>query len=806
MRYLLLLFFSCVVLFQNFGQTNSVISGKILDAATGQRLQFASVSISGAISNTLAGGTITDEKGIFILRDIPAGEYAITVSFIGFESKSVNLLVGKLNNTYDVGKIELSPSVSEIEEVQITGREATVSSSLEKKSFNIDENISQSGGSVLKAMQNLPGITVDQDGQVYLRGSNKVTILIDGKQSSLTGNGNQKSLDNIPASNIDRIEIINNPSAKYDAKGMAGIVNIIYKAETKKGFNGEFSIAAGIGEINQRRDNLPGISEKYSQTPKLSPGFSLNYRADKVNIFLQGDGMVRRKINCNEFSTRNYFDAAQPDISSQFLENRSQQLYNIKAGLDWFLNDNNTLTFFTLWEDEYHIDRGDVPYDDALIGQRYRLWEWAEDEDTKFINFSVLYNHKFAQPGHKLDIGYIYTGGGEDELFPFTDSSSVRVSTDQTFLKAYEYVSSVNIDYVKPLKNGRIETGSKLNFRHLPIEFYRTPGINSILDPNIGEYSDYYENVLALYINYVFESKFLEIEGGLRAEQSFIKYKIDPANIYYDKDDKYNYFDLFPNTRLTYKINERNRISAFLNRRIDRPGEFELRPFPKYDDPEILKTGNPFLRPQYTLSYELSYKNIWKSGSSYFSAFHRDISDIFSRVYTADTSSSYTIVNTIPANLGKGTNTGFEIFAEQKVTEWLKLNGSFNWYHNTINAFSGTHIYPYPQTFDFPKTDGNTWNSKINAILELSKGYNFQFSAIYYAPDIIPQGVIRSRYSIDFGISKKLKKDRMEIYLNANDILNTFAIETNLKSETFLLHKINYVETQVVMAGMKYKF
>ena len=164
----------------------------------------------------------------------------------------------------------------------------------------------------------------------------------------------------------------------------------------------------------------------------------------------------------------------------------------------------------------------------------------------------------------------------------------------------------------------------------------------------------------------------------------------------------------------TLKLNDKNRISAFYNRRIDRPGEFELRPFPKYDDPEILKTGNPYLRPQFTQTFELAYKTLWDNGSIYFAGFYRRIDDIFERVYTNDTTASTTIINTIPQNLGKGTNLGFEIALEQKITEKWDMNGSFNWYANTINAFSGTSIYPYPQTFSFEESKSNTWNFKRN--------------------------------------------------------------------------------------------
>ncbi|MGV8964552.1 MAG: outer membrane beta-barrel protein [Candidatus Saccharimonadaceae bacterium] len=793
------------VILQGYSQGNAVISGRVVEQTTKGSIPYANVMLSYEKGDEMVTGTITENDGRFVLNGVAQGNYTINVSFIGYETKTVHVLVGKLNQVFDIGRIELQTSSESLEEVVVSAKRDIVSSSLDRKSFNIESNISQAGGSAMDAMRNLPGVTIDPEGKVLLRGSDKVTVLIDGKQSSLTGFGNQKGLENIPASNIERIEIINNPSAKYDSKGLAGIVNIIYKKESKVGFNVDVGLNIGVGELTSRKDNLPNIMSKYSFTPKLNPALNINYRTRNVNVFLQSDGMVRKKVNSNDFTTRTYSNG-NPDINSQFLENRTQQLYNIKGGLDWFINDHNKLTLYSLFQDEYHIDRGHVPYDYASNGTRKRFWTWAEDENTRFINYAANFSHNFQQLGHTIEAGILYTKGGEDELFPFTDSSAVRNSTDETHLLVDEIVTDVKVDYVKPLRSGRIELGSKVQLRQIPISYKINPGINSILDPNLGEWSKYKEDVYSVYANWVHETKMIDIEGGLRLEQTTVSYDIDPKNIYYTKNDSYNYFELFPNVRVTLKLDERNRISAFYNRRIDRPGEFELRPFPKYDDPEILKTGNPYLRPQFTQTFELAYKTLWKDRLVYVSGFYRLINDIFERVYTNDTNAITTIINTIPQNLGKGTNLGFEVALEQRITSKWDVNGSFNWYANTINAFSGTSIYPYPQSFSFEESKNNTWNIKINNNLKLPFQTDFQLSAVYYASNIIPQGKIKERYSIDFGLKKQTLKGKAEISLSATDLLNTFAIKRSIVGEDFKLYSENYYETQVITLGMKYKF
>jgi len=800
-------YFVILVLFliytQALAKADGTISGRVLDYENKEPLPYATVSIS--TGGKILSGTLTDADGRFSITGIEDGNYLVSCSFIGYQPSEIPVMIGRLNKVFDLGRIALKLNAENLAEVTVMAKKEVISSGLDKKSFDLTENVSQSGGSVLDAMRNLPGVTIDQEGKVILRGSDKVSVLIDGKQSSMTGFGNQKGLDNIPVSNIERIEIINNPSAKFDSKGMAGIINIVYKKQKETGFNGEAGFNFGVGEMTKRKNNLPNIMDKYSFTPKYNPSISLNYRANKTNFFLQSDGMVRRKVNTNEFTTRDYSDG-NPDIISQFLENRSQQEYNIKSGFDWLIDDNNTLTLFALFEDEYHIDRGHVPYDYLSNGKRKRFWTWAEDENTRFINYAANYKLKFAQPGHEIEAGFLYTKGGEDELFPFTDSSAVRNSVDESHLLVDEIVSQFKLDYVKPLRKGRIELGSEMQLRKIPISYKINPGVNSILDKNLGDWSEYNEDVYSAYANWVHETETIEIEGGLRLEATTINYDIDPANIYYTKNDSYNELSLFPNIRFTYKINEKNKLSAFFNRRVDRPGEFELRPFPKYDDPEILKTGNPYLRPQYTSTYEVAYKTNWETGSFYCSAFYRNISDIFSRIYTTDETASTTIINTIPQNLGEGQNLGFETAFDQKITKYWNMNGSFLWYANQINAFSGTSIYPYPQPFTFKESKSNTWNFKLNNQVQLPWDTKLQATAVYYAPDIIPQGTVKERFSFDFGIKKSLLKDQAEMTLSATDLFNTFGIRKTFEGDGFNLTSENYYETQVATLGIKYKF
>lgn len=781
------------------------MSGRVFDKGTREPLSFATVAITQSSDGKLLTGTITDESGRFTITAIPQGEYIVNCSYLGYGQKKISLLVGRLNKTFDLGRIELEAEAASLGEVVISQNKNLVSSGPEKKSFDIGGNISQSGGSVLDVMRNLPGITVDQEGKMELRGSDKVTVLIDGKQSSLTGYGNQKGLSTIPASNVDKIEIINNPSAKYDATGMAGIINIIYKKENKAGLNGDAGLAFGVGAISRRKNDLPTDLGSFAFNHKIIPSLNLNYRNGKLNLFFQSEVLNQRRLPNNEFTTRTYNNG---DITaSQVPENRRQTQYIVKGGADLYLDDDNTLTFSMIYDYESHHDSAQVPYINMLNSVRYRYWTWLEYEMTGFMNYSLAYKHKFAEPGHAMNASIQYTKGWEDEAYHLNDSSAFRISDDYTHILAIEHTTNMIIDYVKPLKSGRLEAGTKLQARRIPITYTIENGVNTIIYPGLGDRSDWGEDIYAGYLNWVFESKRIDIEAGLRAEQASVNYDLSPSNIYYPRNDSYDYFNLYPNTRLTFKINQNNSLSAYFNKRVDRPGEPELRVFPKYDDPELLKVGNPYLRPQFTNTYELAYKLRWNKGSLSLAGYYRTIKDPFTRIYSIDTTNTtYNIVNKIYSNVGSATNTGVEFILNQSITKFWKLTGSINWYANIIHSYSGTLLFPYERPFTIERTTDNSGDIKINNQFTLWKETKIQLTALYYTPKNIAQGRQMARSSIDIGIKQKVINGKGELTCSFSDIFNDFGIKQEIKGDGFTAVYENYYETQILTIGFKYKF
>ncbi len=786
-------------------QDEIIVSGRVLDAANEEGLPYASVSLKIPGEAQLITGAITEEDGRFIISGIDRGEYVVTCSYVGYESLSIDLLVGELNDIYDLGNIELHLGSSALDEVTIRSKRSLTSSDLDKKTYKVEDNVAQSGGSVMDALKIMPGVTVDQEGKVIIRGSDRVAVLIDGKQSSLTGFGNQKGLDNIPVANIESIEIINNPSARYDAAGMAGIINLIYKKEKETGFNADVGFTYGMGRMSKGREDLPTNLGSYSWNPKYIPSLNLNYKTPKVNLFLLSELIRQESLPNNEFTNREYDEGSM--TASQVPENRTQTRYIINGGLDYLINDNNTITFSAVYDYEKHIDTAQVPYIDMNTLQRYRYWAWRETEVTGFMNFNLDYKHKFAQPGHELNASVLYTKGWEDESYFLNDSSEIRQSTDTTHILATEHTASGSIDYIKPLKNGRLETGSKLTLRRIPVNYTVGHGEQSVIYPGLGDWSEWGENIYAAYLNYVYERPKYDVEAGMRMEYTDVFYDISSENIYYDQNDAYQYFELFPNIRISYKINDKNRISVFYNRRIDRPGEPELRIFPKYDDPELLKVGNPYLRPQFTQTFEMAYRLKWESGLAAISGYYRTIKDPFMRVYGIDTTSFYyDVVNKIYQNTGSADHTGIELLLEQQLMDFWQLTASGNLYQNVIHPYTGTLLFPYQRPFSIERTVEKTWDIKISNQFALPRHWEIQLTAVYFAPKNIPQGRQLSRSSIDLGIRKKVIQGKGDITLNFSDIFNHYGIRQEINGDGVNVMYENWYETQVLRIGFRYKF
>lgn len=779
------------------------LSGFVKDGAHKQPVAYANITLKKPKDTVLLAGTITDEKGLYTLANLPPGTYRLAVSNAGYKSYEQEVFLGTVSIFLNLGIIELEADTTALQGVIVSGarQREGLSAQMDKKAYSLENNTSQAGGSLLQAMKNLPGVTAGDDGKILVRGSDKVVILVDGRQTALTGFGGQASLDNIPASAIERIEIINNPSVRHDANGAAGIINIIFKKNSQEGFNGKAGFTGGLGALWEKQGNLPGIRPQYRATPKLNPSLSLNHRKRNLNLFVQGDLLYTHTLNKNEFVNRYYQSG--DTIRQQTKRNRNTTVVTTKAGVDWELDKCNTITVSGLFSSEKIIDRGDEPFYNADLTKKLRLWQFLEDELKTTVTASTIYLHAFDEPGHKLNLAYNFTFHREDEKYYFTNIMPTYTGYDAFKLLSDEKVSDITVDYIKPLRYGRLETGVKLRHRTIPTNMQFFPGLNSPLDTTAGGWADYKETIPAAYGSYVFENKELELEAGVRLEYLNLSYKVNPNHAVY-KSDGYHYTEPFPNLRVGYKFNNRSRLSLFYNRRVDRPNEVDIRIFPKYDDAEIIKVGNPGLRPQFTHSVELGYKAAWQTGSVYSALYHRIINGTISRIAT--TTPGSTLVYHVFQNAGRSYNSGVEMVLEQKVNSWFGFNANANLYRNTIEAFTVQNKYPVATLYSAAREQLVSGSFKWNGTAKLPGKTELQVTGIYQAKDLLPQGEVGARFAIDAGAKKQILNGRGELFVNATDLFNTLRIKRTIRGTDFTLVSTDYLETQVFRIGYSHKF
>jgi outer membrane receptor protein involved in Fe transport len=785
-------------------QQESVVSGRVLEASGNAPIAFASIVVENATSGQQLTGTLTAETGRFLIRGLPPGTYTVRISFPGFLQADADLLVSTLNQTYDLGDVRL-PRLKGVEEtVTVTGA-AGRAEGIDTQVFKLDDGPSQSTGTLLDALKNLPGVTVDQEGKVSLRGSDRVAIVIDGRQSSLTGFGTQRGLDSMSAANVEAIEIINNPSARFDAAGMAGIINIIYKQDQQRGLSGDVAFNFGVGQFTKQRNDLPTDLGSFSANEKIIPSFTFNYRTNAFRTFLQGEVLLQDDLPNNEFTTRFYDDGRV--IESQVPENREQYHYTFRLGTDWTINRSNTLTVSGIRDFERHIDVAQVPFILTSTGERERFWFWREEEDTGFTNITLDYQHQFGAPGHELGVNVQYTRGLEDEAYFLNEESRIRAGTDMTHLIAAENTLPVSVDYTRPLRAGRLELGSKLQRRWIPVTYTVGRGQQSVIYQGLGDYSDWDEDIYAGYANLVHIKPSYTLEAGIRLEQTNVRYTIPDDNAYYGGSDAYDYFGVFPNTKLTYRLSQRNRLIAAYNRRIDRPGEPELRIFPKYDDPELLKVGNPYLRPQFTNVYEIGLGRSWTGGSLSTALYHRDITDAFSRVFAIDDSNpNYDIVNRLFENAGNSRQTGVQVLLDQEIVNPWRISGNVNVFHNDIDAFETTLLFPTPRPFALAASSEGSWDLTLNNRFQLPRSVELQANFVYYAERNVPQGRDRARSSLDLAAKWPFNNERAELLFTFTDIFNDFSLQREVDGQGFTALYQNFLETQVATLGLKVRF
>lgn len=749
-----LLFLTFLISTYGFSQqTKAKLSGSVQEKGNGNPLGFTTIGIYSEMDSLVAGG-ISEENGEFAI-DVPFGNLYALIEFMGFESYKTDLIsFSKEKNKVDLGLVELESTAGDLEEVVVQGEKTSMELSLDKRIFNVGKDLANAGGTANDILMNLPSIAVDPEGNVRLRGSSNVRILIDGKPSGLVSFKGSSGLRQLPANMIDRVEVITNPSARYEAEGMAGVINIILKKENNQGFSGSFEVIVG-------------------SPTNLGFTANLNYRHKKINWFINYGLAHRRSPNVADLYQEVYGQDT-TFISNQTRDgNVNSWNNNIRGGLDYYFNENSILTFSYLWRrsDAHRIT--DIRYEDSWNTssnlQSYTLRRQDEKEQEPNSEVSANYKRTFEQKGHELTTTFTYLNYWEnsDQLFTQNTFSPAGIENPaleqvQTSLNdEYENQYLLMLDYVKPFaKEGKFETGFRTSFRRMKNDYLvQEKGENGEFAPipGLDNIFLYDENIMAAYGIIGNTTNNWSYQAGLRVENTDVKTILEETN----EENPRKYTDFFPSAHLTYNITQENAFQLSYSRRVQRPVYNDLSPYVTFSDSRNFFSGNPDLNPEYTDAFELGHIKYFEKGTLFSTVYYRSTVEKIEQIRTVNEDGGSV---TRPYNLNGEKSFGIELSGDYRPKEWWKMDMNVNFFHANID---GSNI----QADYTAKT--YSWLFRQTSRFTLNNGVDLQFRANYEARQKTSQGIRKGIFFMDLSTNKDIINDRGTLTLNATDILNS---------------------------------
>ena len=736
-----------------------IISGKVVDSKDNP-LEYTTVSLHNKIDSTLVTGNVTDAEGNFSIEAAP-GNYWLEVQFISYQSKKVpNVSITKNNPKVNVGSIILKEDSETLSEVVIAGDKMQMELSLDKRVFNVANDLTNRGRNASEILDNVPSVAVDVEGNVSLRGSSNVKILVDGKPSGLVGLSSPDALRMLQGDLIERIEVITNPSARYEAEGMAGIINIILKKERRNGLNGSITANVGIPTNYGASVNV-NVRRKWFN---LFSSYGINYRESP-------GGGTTSQIFYNDDSTT-YTDFTEDRV-------RSGLSHNFRVGSDFYLNETSTLTASMLYRTSDQENNTDIHYTnrfsyapDSVVRS---LREDRELEDESNMEYELNYNKTFKKEDQKLTAAIQYRNGGETERSVIHESILDQPSDNVNNPAAQKVLNEENsenillqADYVHPFaKDGKFEVGYRSTFRIIETNYEVENQLDNGDWQNISEFTNtfnYDENIHALYGIFGNKINKISYQVGLRAELTQITTELVVTN---ERNDK-EYFNLFPSAHFTYEFGNENSVQASYSRRLDRPNFWNLNPFNSFSNNKSIRTGNPDLDPDYTNAFEAGYLKNWEKSSLYAGAYYRKTTDVIEWLSRAEGDITYTR----PENFGTMDAYGLEGNLSKDLASWWKLNANGNFYRaiTTGQAF-GQEL----------ESDTYTFSGRLNSKITLWNSVQFQQNINYSAPEETPQGRRKANYSVDLALNKDILQGKGSLTLSVRDLLDS----RKWRSETF---------------------
>lgn len=767
--FIVLLFMSSLT----FAQSKTY-TGKILDESSKEAIPYVTVVLVSKTSNSILDGTTTDELGFFQLMGDTTKAF-IRITFFNYEEKLIENLATK-GSVFDLGEIMLSPTATEIGGVEVTAERSTMEFKLDKRVFNVGTDISSTGMSAMEVLNNVPSVSVDIEGNIKLRGNSGVQILINGKPSVLSDDP-ASALGTITADMIESIEVITNPSAKYDAGGTSGILNIILKKDEKKGFNGSVSLNTGWPHNH-------------------SIGGSINYRTKKLNLFTQFGAGYRSLPRYDENVNSNLMSGL--EVRSDGIAYRDENFYNITLGSDYYINEWNTITLSGNLA--YEIEQQPSETNISIYDQTSTLIsQYQRKETTAALNpkyqYDLQYKKEFKKnKEHTLQFSALGRYFGKAQESEFINSNQFGTNTNRnqkTETSFYQLSQTYQLDYVNPIsKKWTLESGAMYDINDVGNDYavYNEESNGFVVDSSFTNNFEYNQKVLGIYSTGAYESDKWGVKLGVRLENTDLSTVLTTTN----EVNNQNFTNLFPTVHTSYKISKKVQFQAGYSRRIFRPRLWDLNPFFNIQNNYNFRTGNPDLLPEFADSYELTsifyFKKVMLNTSLYY-------------LYTTNVKENITnfendISITRPENIGINHKVGVEVNWKYTVNKWLSANGDVNYgYFNRLGEFES-------QNFDF---QGDQWSTMAMAKFKIKGGIDFELTGNYESAFKTVQGSVSGFASADAGLRKKLWKGKAVVSLSVRDMFASRIRETVIDQSTYYLYSFSR-RGRFITAGFSYSF
>lgn len=756
------------------GNAQYQITGVVIDESTSQPIDYATVMLSNKSTDVIITGTTTENGGKFQISS-DTKDVAIELSFIGYTNRILDDLSFD-GNSINLGKIVLSADAKTLDEVIVRADKSTTEFKLDKRVFNVGTDLSTTGASALEILNNVPSVNVSIEGEVSLRGASGVQMLINGKPSILADD-QSNALGTITADMIEKVEVITNPSAKYEAEGTAGIINIVLKKNEKNGLNGSVTVNAGVPDNH-------------------SLGLSLNRRTSNFNLFTQLGVGYRNFPRDNE--NVNIDLLTDTKLTTLGSTSKIENFYNFIIGSDLYLNPLNVITLSASLA--YEIEDETSETDFTLVEKGTTKRGWTRQEVTEATNpkyqYELLYKKDFEDDkDHQLNVSAIGNFFGKDQSSAFDNTFTTGANNQPDQITATDFREgkyTFNIDYTKPYnKEWTLETGAQYLVNGVSNEYSvsneESDGSFTI-DESLTNTFEYNQNVLAGYATGAYEDDLWGVKLGLRVENTDLSTLLINTN----EANDLNFTNLFPSAHTSLKLAEGISVQAGYSKRIFRPRLWDLNPFFNIRNNFSIRVGNPNLLPEYTDSYEAGAIFIFGQTSLNVNVYHRYTTDQIERVSTFENN-----VNTFrPENIGTNKATGIEANFKHSPTRAITLNGDFN-YNIYVREGQFSDI-----NFDFT---ADQWSGKLTSKFKLNKNVDMELTGRYRSREETVQGVISDNLFADFGFRYKILKGQGVFNVSVRDVFASSIRETTIDNRDFYIYSKGQ-RGRFVTVGFSYGF